>query len=101
MYQRYNVLQIQRYMTNRFKYDAIFIKDFIYLAFLGALLKNPQCLVQFIAVQFKRLPKNRKQFRLLNFINQTLQIFCQQRKEIFGIKLQITGRLNRRNRTHR
>ena len=99
--ERFNVFQIQKYMTNRFKYDAIFIKDFVYLAFLSVLLKNPACIVSFIGEQFKRLPKNRKQFRLLAFINQTLKIFCQQRKEVFGIKLQITGRLNRRNRTHR
>lgn len=98
--ENFNVLKIQKIMINKFKYDAIFIKDFVYLAFIGILLKNPQCLVTFIAQQFKRLPKNRKQFRLLMFINQTLKIFSQQRKEMFGIKLQITGRLNRRNRTH-
>ena len=64
-------------------------------------LKNPTSLVQFIAEQFKRLPKNRKQLKLLTFITQSLKIFCQQRKEFLGFKFQLKGRLNRRNRTNK
>jgi ribosomal protein S3 len=88
-------------MLNRYKYNAIFIKDFIHLASITILLKNPVPLVKFIAYQFKRLPKNRKQFKLLKFLNQSLYIFCKQRHEIVGFKFQITGRLNRRRRTHK
>lgn len=99
--EKYNVLQIQRNMINRYKYSAIFIKDFVHLAFISVLLKNTSCLVKFMGEQFKRLPKNRKQFRLLKFLQQSLKIFCKQRKEFIGFKLQIKGRLNRRNRTHK
>jgi hypothetical protein len=88
-------------MLSKFKYNAIFIKDFIHLTFINVLLKNPLSIVKFIAEQFKRLPKNRKQLKLLTFINQSLKILCQQRKEFLGFKFQLKGRLNRRNRTHR
>jgi ribosomal protein S3 len=98
---RLNLWAIQRMMLNRYKYNAIFIKDFIHLASITILLKNPVPLVKFIAYQFKRLPKNRKQFKLLKFLNQSLYIFCKQRHEIVGFKFQITGRLNRRRRTHK
>ncbi len=98
---RLNLWAIQRMMLNRYKYNAIFIKDFIHLASITILLKNPVPLVKFIAYQFKRLPKNRKQLKLLKFLNQSLYIFCKQRNEIVGFKFQITGRLNRRRRTHK
>jgi hypothetical protein len=99
--EKFNILQIQKIMLNKFKYNAIFIKDFVHLSFIALLLKNTSILTSFIGEQFKRLPKNRKQLKLLAFINQTLKIFCQQRKEFIGFKLQIQGRLNRRNRTHK
>lgn len=99
--EKFNIIKIQKLMLNKFKYNAIFIKDFIHLAFITVLLKTPTSLVQFIAEQFKRLPKNRKQLKLLTFITQSLKIFCQQRKEFLGFKFQLKGRLNRRNRTNK
>ena len=97
--ERYNIWPLQRYLFNRYKYTAIYIKDFICLGFISVLIKNPQILVNFIGYQFKHLPKNRKQLKLLYFITQTLKILCEQRTEIIGFKLKIKGRLNRRNRT--
>ena len=97
--ERFNIWPLQRFLFNRYKYSAIFIKDFIHLSFISVLIKNPQILVNFIGYQFKHLPKNRKQLKLLSFITQTIKILCEQRKEIIGFKLQIKGRLNRRNRT--
>jgi hypothetical protein len=88
-------------MVNKYKYNAIFIKDFVYLTFIAVLFKNTSCIVKFIAEQFKRLPKNRKQLKLLRFIQQSLKILCGQRKEITGFKLLIKGRLNRRTRTRK
>lgn len=99
--EKFNVFKIQKLMLSKYKYHAIFIKDFIHLTFINVLLKNPASIVNFIAEQFKRLPKNRKQLKLLTFINQSLKIFCQQRKEFSGFKFQLKGRLNRRNRTHK
>lgn len=99
--EKFNIFKIQKLMLNKYKYHAIFIKDFINLTFINVLLKNPSSIVQFIGEQFKRLPKNRKQLKLLTFINQSLKIFCQQRKEFLGFKFQLKGRLNRRNRTHK
>lgn len=99
--EKFNIFKIQKIMLNKYKYNAIFIKDFVHLAFISVLLKNTNCLVQFMGEQFKRLPKNRKQMKLLNFIQQTLKIFCEQRNEVFGFKLQLQGRLNRRNRTRK
>jgi hypothetical protein len=97
--ERFNIWPLQRFLFNRFKYSAIFIKDFIHLTFISVLIKNPQVLVNFIGYQFKHLPKNRKQLKLLSFITQTIKILCEQRREIIGFKLQLKGRLNRRTRT--
>ena len=97
--ERFNIWPLQRFLFNRYKYTAIFIKDFIHLAFITILMKNPQVLVNFIGYQFKHLPKNRKQLKLLSFITQTIKILCAQRPEITGFKFQIKGRLNRRTRT--
>ena len=94
-----NVLKTFRRLNNKFKFHAIFIKDFVYLSFLGALFKNTHCLVKFMAEQFKRLSRNRKQLKLLQFLNQTLKIFFMQRPEFRGFRLQVKGRLNRRTRT--
>ena len=88
-------------MINKFKYHAIFIKDFVHLAHISTLLKYTPCLVNFIATQFKLLPKNRKQLKLLSFITKTLKICCHQRKEFIGFKFMITGRLNRRLRSRK
>ncbi len=96
---RFTLWPLERYLFNRYKYSAIYIKDFIHLSFITILLKNPQVLVNFIGRQFKHLPKNRKQLKLLSFITQTIKIVCELRTEIIGFKLQIKGRLNRRNRT--
>ena len=97
--ERFNLWPLERYLFNRYKYSAIYIKDFIHLSFITVLIKNPQVLVNFIGHQFKHLPKNRKQLKLLSFITQTIKIVCELRREIIGFKLQIKGRLNRRNRT--
>ena len=97
--ERFNLWPLERYLFNRYKYSAIYIKDFIHLSFITILIKNPQVLVNFIGHQFKHLPKNRKQLKLLSFITQTIKIVCELRREIIGFKLQIKGRLNRRNRT--
>jgi hypothetical protein len=43
--EKYNVLEMQRVMINRYKYDVIFIKDFIHIAFICILFKNLTCLV--------------------------------------------------------
>jgi len=99
--EKYNLFQLQQFLYRQHKYNAVLIKDFISLTFIGTLLKNTQCIVNFINQQFKKLPKNRKQMKLLFFITQTLKICCTQRKEIFGFKFQIKGRLNRRTRTRK
>lgn len=99
--EKFNLLKIQRYLFNRYKYNAVFIKDYVHLCFIGLLLKNIEIIVKFIGHLFKHLPKNRKQLKLLTFVTQCLKIICENRKEIIGIKFQLKGRLNRRTRTKR
>jgi len=62
-------------------------------------MKNPQILCNFVGFQFRHLPKNRKQLKLLTFIVRTIKIICTLRPEIYGFKFIIKGRLNRRTRT--
>jgi len=97
--EKFNIHKLQKWLYNKYKYNAIFIKDFISLSFIGALFKYTIPLVKFIGYQFKKLPKNRKQFKLVQFITKTLKICCYQRWEFIGFKFKIKGRLNRRTRT--
>jgi ribosomal protein S3 len=89
---------IERQMINKYRYDTIYISDLINITFVSMLFKNPQFLVKFIAFQFKKLPKNKKQMKLIQLITQVIQTFSAERDEIIGLKLQFKGRINKRKR---
>jgi ribosomal protein S3 len=85
-------------MVNRYRYDAIYVNDLVNIAFISILFKNPQFLVEFIAFQFKQLPKNKKQMKLIQLIIQVVQTFVTEREEVIGLKLKFKGRINKRKR---
>lgn len=92
------LLSIQQQMLNTYRYNAIYIQDFVNIAFVSIILKNPKFLTQFIAFQFKKLPKNKRQLKLIQLITKTIQIIGKERKEILGLKIQFKGRINKRKR---
>ena len=75
------------------RYNAIYIEDFVNLAFIALILKRPQILTQFISTQFKELPKNKRQLKLINFIIKTVQVIMKSREEVYGLKLKLKGTL--------
>ena len=85
-------------MTNRYRYDAIYINDLVNIAFISFLTKNPQFLADFLAFQFKKLPINKKQMKLIQLITQVIKTFAADREEIIGFKLQFKGRINKKKR---
>ena len=93
-----NIRNIEKQMVNRYRYDAIYVNDLVNIAFISILFKNPQFLVEFIAFQFKQLPKNKKQMKLIQLIIQVVQTFVTEREEVIGLKLKFKGRINKRKR---
>merc|ERR1711968_186491 len=81
------LLSVQRQMLNSYRYNAIYIQDFVNVAFISMILKNPKFLTQFIAFQFKKLPKNKRQLKLIQLITKTIQIIGKERKEILGLNI--------------
>mgnify|MGYP001949589631 CR=1 FL=1 len=92
------IKNIENQMVNRYRYDTIYINDLVNIAFISILLKNPQFLTQFIAFQFKKLPKNKKQMKLIQLITQVIQTIITERDEVIGLKLRFKGRINKRKR---
>lgn len=93
-----NIKNIEKQMVNKYRYDAIYVNDLINIAFISILFKNPKFLVEFIAFQFKELPKNKKQMKLIQLIIQVVQTFVTEREEVIGLKLKFKGRINKRKR---
>ena len=91
-------LNIQKQMLSSYRYDAIYIQDFVNIAFISLIFKNIQILTDFIGFQFKKLPKNKRQLKLIQLVTKTLQIIFKERDEISGLKIQFKGRINKRKR---
>ena len=53
-------------------------------------------LTKFIGFQFKKTPKNKRQSKLIQLINQVISLFAFRRKEVVGLNLKFKGRFNRR-----
>lgn len=87
--------KIEREMINKYKYVAVYIQDLVSVSFFSLFFKNPTFLAQFIAFQIAKLPRNRRETKLIRFIMKTVKIFAAQRKEMIGLKLQFKGRVNR------
>ena len=67
-------VNIQKQMLNSYRYHAIYIQDFVNIAFIALVFKNIKLLTDFIGFQFKKLPKNKRQLKLIQLITKTLQI---------------------------
>jgi len=56
-------------------------------------------LAKFIGYQLKRMPKNRRQTKLLYYIRSLLRYSLKVQFDIIGIRIQFTGRINGRPRS--
>lgn len=90
---------VERELVNRYKYVANYIQDLVQISFITLFFKKPTFLAKFIAFQIEKLPRNRKETKLIKFIIKTVKIFAAQRKETLGIRLRFKGRVNRWRRT--
>lgn len=91
--------QVEREMIERYKYVAVYIQDLVRVSFLSLFLKKPAFLASFIGFQIAKLPKNRKETKLVRFIIKVVKVFSSQRKEMIGLKIEFKGRVNRWRRT--
>jgi hypothetical protein len=90
---------IDREMVSRYKYVAVYIQDFIRVSFIALFLKKPTFLVQFMALQISKLPRNRKETKMLRFLIKVVKVFAAQRREVVGLRIAFKGRVNRWRRT--
>lgn len=90
---------LERDLINKFKYVAIYIKDFIRICFIGMFLKKPTFIARFIAFLIAELPKNRKETTFLRCVMKIVRIFSAERGEIVGLRIKFKGRVNRWRRT--
>jgi hypothetical protein len=87
--------QVERQMIGRYKYVAVYFHDLVRISFLSLFLKKPAFLTSFIGFQISKLPKNRKETKLVKFIIKVVKIFSSQRIEMIGLKIEFKGRVNR------
>lgn len=97
-FNNYNFIGIERLMVSRYRYDVKLARDAVYVTFISFILKQPEFLVQFIAYQLKRIPKNRNQMRVLTFYRNLFTILMRICDDIIGCRLKLKGRMNGRGR---
>lgn len=96
----YRFLQnIDREMVSRYKYVAVYIQDFVRVGFIALFLKKPTFLAQFMALQIEKLPRNRKETKMVRFLIKVVKVFAAQRREVVGLRMVFKGRVNRWRRT--
>lgn len=96
---RHFLERIEHDLIQRYKYIAIYLQDFVRVCVLSFFLKKPTFLVNFIAFQIAKLPKNRKETTFIRFLIKFIKIFAAQRSDITAIKIEFKGRVNRWRRT--
>lgn len=91
--------ELERKMSIRYRYVAIYIKDLVRITFFCMYLKNVNFMVKFYCFLLSKLPRNRKETKLIKFFITILKIFSSQRSERIAIRLRFQGRVNRWRRT--
>lgn len=89
----------ERDYINRYKYIAIYIKDFIRIGLISVFFKKPSFLAKFTAFQLAKLPRNRKETVFIRFLMKAIRTFARGRKEMLAVRIKFKGRVNRWRRT--
>jgi hypothetical protein len=87
--------QLERKIESRYRYVAIYIKDLVRITFFCIYLKKADFIANFYASLLSKLPRKRKETKLIIFFVKILKIFSSQRKERIAVRLRFQGRLNR------
>ena len=91
--------ELEQKRAIRYRYVAIYIKDLVRITFFCMYLKNVNFIVNFYCFLLSKLPRNRKETKLIKFFIIILKIFSSQRSEMIAIRLRFQGRVNRWRRT--
>ena len=91
--------QLEQKLESRYRYVAVHIKDRVRVSFFAIYLKKANFLATFYAFVLSKLPRKRKETKLISFMITLLKIFSAERKEIIGVRIRFQGRLNRWRRT--
>lgn len=91
--------QLERKIESRYRYVAIYIKDLVRITFFSRYLKKVDFMANFYAFLLSKLPRKRKETKLIAFFVTILKVFSAQRVERIAVRLRFQGRLNRWRRT--
>jgi hypothetical protein len=87
--------QLERKIESRYRYVAIYIKDLVRITFFSRYLKKVDFIANFYAFLLSKLPRKRKETKLIAFFVTILKVFSAQRLERIAVRLRFQGRLNR------
>lgn len=90
---------LERKLVKRYQSEVRLAKDTLYVLFIALILKKAEFLAKFIGYQLKRMPKNRRQTKLLYYIRSLLRYSLKVQFDLIGIRIQFTGRINGRPRS--
>ena len=91
--------QLERKIESRYRYVAIYVKDLVRITFFCRYLKKADFIANFYAFLLSKLPRKRKETKLITFFVTILKVFSAQRIERIAVRLRFQGRLNRWRRT--
>lgn len=91
--------QLEQKIEARYRYIAIYVKDLVRITFFCMYLKKADFIANFYAFILSKLPRKRKETKLINFFLRILKVFSAQRPEMIAVRLRFQGRLNRWRRT--
>lgn len=87
--------QLEQKIEARYRYIAIYVKDLVRITFFCMYLKKADFIANFYAFILSKLPRKRKETKLINFFLRILKVFSAQRPEMIAVRLRFQGRLNR------
>jgi len=87
--------QLEQKIEARYRYIAIYVKDLVRITFFCIYLKKADFIAHFYAFLLSKLPRKRKETKLINFFLRILKVFSAQRLERIAVRLRFQGRLNR------
>jgi hypothetical protein len=87
--------QLEQKIEARYRYIAIYVKDLVRITFFCIYLKKADFIANFYAFLLSKLPRKRKETKLINFFLRILKVFSAQRLERIAVRLRFQGRLNR------
>lgn len=96
---RNDFVSLERKMVKRYRSEVRLAKDTLYVLFIALILKKTEFLAKFLGYQLKRMPKNRRQTKLIYYLRNLMRYALTVQEDIIGFRIQFTGRINGRPRS--